>query len=394
MIYESVQKAAERLGVSPRAVQKRAAQGKIPGAVKEGRDWRIPVSDISTAESSDTAEKKSVPEAYRTTMHLLDSTHAPGDCLKHIYKIDDKDDRNVALGQYYFFSGESQKAVEILEPYLGSSDVALKYSASFFSMFSYVTTGQLHLAKYAMNSLYDQVKAGLHPLAPPELKAVCVFTGTACSVMFHLPTPPLPPLEEHVKYLNGGIKYWACYVLAHKAYNEKNYERCVAIADIALAMQSKQYVITSIYLHIVAAMGLINLKRVEDAKKHIMDAWSIAEPDNIVCPFGEHHPLLQGLIEVCFKKERPEEYDKMISIAQSFRSNWSKMGADSYDSEAANQLTATEFTVAMLYNRNWSAQEIAAHMNLSEHTVRGYIKNIYAKLSIKDKNGLKKYMIN
>ena len=39
MEYESAGQMAERLGVTIRTVQKRAAAGKIPGAVKEGRVW-------------------------------------------------------------------------------------------------------------------------------------------------------------------------------------------------------------------------------------------------------------------------------------------------------------------------------------------------------------------
>ena len=43
MKYETVKEAAERLGVTARTVQKWAAAGKIPGAMKAGRDWQIPV---------------------------------------------------------------------------------------------------------------------------------------------------------------------------------------------------------------------------------------------------------------------------------------------------------------------------------------------------------------
>ena len=40
MKYETVKEAAERLGVTARTVQKWAAAGKIPGAMKAGRDWQ------------------------------------------------------------------------------------------------------------------------------------------------------------------------------------------------------------------------------------------------------------------------------------------------------------------------------------------------------------------
>jgi DNA-binding NarL/FixJ family response regulator len=47
----------------------------------------------------------------------------------------------------------------------------------------------------------------------------------------------------------------------------------------------------------------------------------------------------------------------------------------------------------MLYNRGWSAQEIASFLDISESTTRNYIKTIYVKLRISDKKSLAKYMI-
>ncbi|HZJ68815.1 MAG TPA: helix-turn-helix domain-containing protein [Candidatus Eisenbacteria bacterium] len=40
--YTTVKKIAEKWGLKPRTVQIMCADGKIPGAVKFGRDWAIP----------------------------------------------------------------------------------------------------------------------------------------------------------------------------------------------------------------------------------------------------------------------------------------------------------------------------------------------------------------
>jgi len=42
--YQLAQEAAERLGVSVRAIQEWAKEGKIPNAKKQGRDWLIPAN--------------------------------------------------------------------------------------------------------------------------------------------------------------------------------------------------------------------------------------------------------------------------------------------------------------------------------------------------------------
>ena len=42
MKFETASQAAERMGVTVRAVQKWAKEGKLEGAQKVGRDWMIP----------------------------------------------------------------------------------------------------------------------------------------------------------------------------------------------------------------------------------------------------------------------------------------------------------------------------------------------------------------
>jgi len=55
-------------------------------------------------------------------------------------------------------------------------------------------------------------------------------------------------------------------------------------------------------------------------------------------------------------------------------------------------LTVTEFSIAMLYARDWSAKEIAEHFNISVRTVYRHISNIYATLNIGSVAELKKYV--
>lgn len=42
MQFENAQQAAVRLGVTVRAIQKWAKEGRLPGAEKVGREWLIP----------------------------------------------------------------------------------------------------------------------------------------------------------------------------------------------------------------------------------------------------------------------------------------------------------------------------------------------------------------
>lgn len=399
---ETVQQAAERFGVTTRAVQKWAAAGRIPGARKIGRSWFIPWDAIVLDEVPEQEPEREYPDSipglyqlhpYREVLPLMNASYPVGKCREYIQNIRDEDDRNIALGEYYYFTGRGEEAAEILEPYLDSSDPALRHSASLLCTFANLTRGHTHRARFAMNILMNQVQAGLPTQAPAKLHAIAIFTATTASVLLHLPIPDIPPLEDHLRHLPEGLKLWACYILAHKAYLEKDYTKCLTIADMGLALCSSHYPIGAVYVHIAAVMALMNLRRPEEALRRMELAWSIAWPDGIIQPFGEHHGLLQGTIEVYFRKNYPEELDRILSITYAFSATWRKIHNPDTNHPVADNLTTTEFTIAMLYNRDWSIKEIATHMDIREATVKTHLKTIYMKLGINSKKELDQYML-
>jgi len=280
-----------------------------------------------------------------------------------------------------------------LEPYLDSHDPALRYSAALLCTFANLARGHIHLARFAMGVLQTQVRAGLVTDSPPKLHALGIFTATTASVLLHLPLPDVPPLEDYLRYLPGGIKLWACYVLAHKAYLEKDYSRSLAIADMSIALGSHDYPISMVYLNLVSVMALMSLKRPEEALRRMDAAWKVAQPDNLIQPFGEHHGLLQGTIEIYFKKNAPEMLKPILDITYAFSATWRKFHNPDTNHEVADNLTTTEFTIAMLYNRDWSTKEISQHMDITEATVKTHLKAIYMKLGINNKKELGQYML-
>ena len=84
MEYESAHEAAERLKVTPRAVQKWAAGGKIPGAKRIGRAWAIPRSWSLSETVSATEPMPPQPTlalSQRTPLPLLSSAFPIGGAL-------------------------------------------------------------------------------------------------------------------------------------------------------------------------------------------------------------------------------------------------------------------------------------------------------------------------
>lgn len=394
--YETVQEAAERMGVTVRAVQKWAANGKIPGAVKFGRSWKIP-KETKTPEADNKASS-GIPDVYQITpfrlaMPLLNSCYPVGKCIEYINSMPDPDDRNIALGEYFFFAGRGEEAAQITEPYLDSHDPALRFSASLICTFANLTRGHSHLARFAMSNLQEQVRRGLHSDAPKEFHAIGIFTATAASVLLHLPLPQIPPLEEYLKYLPGGLRMYGCYILAHKAYLDGDYSRCLTFADAGIALSMEVYPIACIYSHVIAAVALMNMRKPSEAAQRMAEAWKLAQPDDLIQPFGEHHGLLQGLIEIFFKKDYPKEYDRIIAVTYAFSATWREIHNPDTNHDVADNLSTMEFTIAMLYTRGWSYKEIAGHLQISERSVSTKVSDVFAKTGVNNRTDLKKFML-
>ena len=213
-------------------------------------------------------------------------------------------------------------------------------------------------------------------------------------MLLHLPLPEsLPPTREFLPLLPPGLRAFALYVEAHYLYLQGGYEKSAGVVEATLAMQGEDYPIPAIYLHLVAVMDYMSLKQSERAKAHLLSAWALARPDDLIEGFGEHHGLLGGMLEAVIKKEWPEDFKRIIAITYRFSAGWRKIHNPDTGHDVADNLTTTEFAAAMLAARGWTNQEISAHMNISPNTVKRHISTVLQKLNIDNRQDLKKYML-
>ena len=158
-------------------------------------------------------------------------------------------------------------------------------------------------------------------------------------------------------------------------------------------MEGQRYPIPSIYLHLAAVMDYMSLKQPEQAQAHLLRAWELARPDDLIEGFGEHHGLLGGMLEAVLKKDWPEDFRRIIAITYRFSAGWRKVHNPETGHPVADNLTTTEFAAAMLAARGWTNQEIAGHLGISPNTVKQYISTALQKLNIKQRKDLKQYML-
>lgn len=341
-------------------------------------------------------DKKEIIKEKHTTrvpMLLMSSAFPLGRCIEFIESIDDVPQKEMAYAEYYYFSGRHEKAVEYAEMYLNCEDIMLKLSASLIYTFANLSLDRTHSARFGLERLKEYLKEAMLEETDKKTRACCVFVATAAHTLLHIPVGDLPPLAEYLSEFTKGMQLWGAYVLAHKAYLVKDYQRSLGIVQTCLMTCSKVYPIAMIYLNLVVAMDLMNLKETDKAKVYFMKVWEISRPDNLIEGIGEHHGLLQGLIETCMKKDYPEDYARIINITYKFSAGWRRIHNPDTNEDVADNLTTTEFTIAMLANRGWTNKEILEYLEITPRTVKQHLTCVFNKLNIENRKQLKNFML-
>lgn len=341
-------------------------------------------------------DKKEIIKEKHTTrvpMLLMSSAFPLGRCIEFIESIDDVPQKEMAYAEYYYFSGRHEKAVEYAEMYLNCEDMMLKLSASLIYTFANLSLDRIHSARFGLERLKEYLKEAMLEETDKKTRACCVFVATAAHTLLHIPVGDLPPLAEYLSEFTKGMQLWGAYVLAHKAYLVKDYQRSLGIVQTCLMTCSKVYPIAMIYLNLVVAMDLMNLKETDKAKVYFMKVWEISRPDNLIEGIGEHHGLLQGLIETCMKKDYPEDYARIINITYKFSAGWRRIHNPDTNEDVADNLTTTEFTIAMLANRGWTNKEISEYLEITPRTVKQHLTCVFNKLNIENRKQLKNFIL-
>ena len=405
MEHMTVREAAEKWNVSQRLVQQYCTAGRIPGAKKFGGAWAIPAqaekpSDPRSGEPRKprpAPEKKETaplpPSAGLTPMPLMNASFVPGHCMEYVQGIEDPRLRDIALAEYHYFSGNAEEAAREAEMYLSHPDLSLRLSACLIYTYANLTIGQIQRAQYTLAQVRSALNAAGEDM-PPQLRASAAFIVITAGVLLHLPVPKeAEDLFRKLHLLPPGLQMFALYVQAHYSYLQGDYGRSIGIVETAFSIQQKVYPIPAIYLHLAAVMDYMSLKQPEQAQAHLLAAWDLARPDDLIEGFGEHHGLLGGMLEAVLKKDWPEDFKRIIAITYRFSAGWRRIHNPQTGENVADNLTTTEFAAAMLAARDWTNQEIADHMGISPNTVKQYISTALKKLHIKQRKDLKQHML-
>ena len=399
--YLSLREAAQKWGVSERRINQYCTEGRIAGAQRIGKAWAIPSNAQKPGDPRRMRQQGKIPPLqtpaggrlnHANLMPLMNTAFVPGNCQAAALAMTPGPRRDIALAEYHYFSGQPEAAAKEAEVYLTSPDIGAKLSACVIYAYANLSLGRIPQARFALDELNaDLAAAGKES---PEFRAAAAFVASAGAVLLHLPMPDkLPEIESFLPLLPPGLRAFALYVQAHYLYLKKEYSKSAGTVEATLAMGASAYPIPAIYLHLVAVMDYMSLKQSEQAQGHLLTAWEMARPDDLIEGFGEHHGLLGAMLEAVIKPKWPEDFKRIIDITYRFSSGWRRVHNPITGHDVADDLTTTEFAIAMLAARNWTTQEIAEHLNISVNTVKSHISEAMRKLNVRNRKSLKQYML-
>ena len=399
MEYLTVRETAEKWNLSPRMVQQFCMQGRIPGARKRGKFWTIPADAEKPRDPRILRKRDEEPASaavmldHTNLMPLMNTAFKPGRCLAAVEAMPAGTKRDIATAEYHYFSGKPAAAAKEAEPYLTSQDMGARLSACLIYAYANLSVGEIRRAQFALGELNAALTAAGQQ--SKQFQAASAFVAAAGAVLLHLPLPEGMPADtlDFLPMLPTGLRAFALYVQAHYLYLKGEYGPSAGIVEGVLTMGGADYPIPAIYLHLVAVMDYMCLKQTEQAKVHLLSAWEIARPDDLIEGFGEHHGLLGGMLESIIKAEWPEDFKRIIDITYRFSYGWRRVHNPVTGHNVADDLTTTEFTASMLAARGWTNQEIADHMHISLNTVTRYISTALEKLHISHRQELKQFML-
>ncbi|MGM9588715.1 MAG: helix-turn-helix transcriptional regulator [Faecousia sp.] len=302
--------------------------------------------------------------------------------------LSDEEERTVALAAHHYFQAKYADAAEESQRFLNSPCPEIRASALLLHSMANVGLGNARLVRADIAALTQTAQC------PEDEKMAAIYDALRyfLAVFFHTDGEIEPIGEEHTALLPEGTRLYLLYAVAHALYLQKRYQEALGVARSALMMAAGRFPSVCVYLNLVGSMVATNLHDAGLAADFFHRAWQIAQKEDYIQPFVEHHGLLQGQIEKYIRDREPEQYSRIAEKVMAFSRGWMKIHNPDSVNKVTDRLSPYEFSLAMMAARGKSNQEIADYMHISVNTVKFHLSNIYQKVEVSNRKELEQYL--
>ncbi|MGM9548726.1 MAG: helix-turn-helix transcriptional regulator [Faecousia sp.] len=305
-----------------------------------------------------------------------------------IRSLSDEEERTVARAAHHYFQAKYADAAEESQRLLNSPCPEIRSSALLLHSMANVGLGNAQLIRADFAALTQAAQQ------PEDIQMAAVYDALRylLAVFFHADGEIEPVREEHAALLPEGTRLYLLYAVAHALYLQKRHQEALGVARSALIMAAGRFPSVCVYLNLMGSMVATNLHDAGLAADFFHRAWQLAQKEDYIQPFVEHHGMLQGQIEKHIWDGEPEQYSRIAEKVMAFSRGWMKIHNPDSVNKVTDRLSPYEFSLAMMAARGKSNQEIADYMHISVNTVKAHLSGIYQKMEISNRRELEQFL--
>ena len=258
-----------------------------------------------------------------------------------IASIADEKERTVALAAHAYFQSRYDSAAAQSQRCLHSPCPEIRATALLLHSMANVGLGNAELARADFAAMTQAARQ------PGDIQMAAIFDALRylMAVFFHTDGEMEPPREEYAIYLPEGTRLYLLYATAHELYLQKNFAQALGVARSALMMAAGRFPSVCVYLNLVGSMAAANLHEPDLAAEFFRRAWRLAEPEDYIQPFVEHHGMLQGQIERYLQDTQSQIYRRISEKVMAFSRGWIKI----HNPESVNKVTIVSLPTSLLW---------------------------------------------
>ena len=133
-------------------------------------------------------------------MPLMNTPFQPGTCVAAVRAMEAGPRRDIAWAEYYYFTGQPDKAARAAGAHITSPDLGARLSACLIYAYASLSLKQIQHARFALNEMQEFLSAGAE--TAPHLRAAVAFMAATSAVLLHLPLPrSLPSVKGFLPLL-------------------------------------------------------------------------------------------------------------------------------------------------------------------------------------------------
>lgn len=386
MEYISTREAAKLWQVNIRVIQNYCKESRIPGAKKYGITWLIPKNAKKPA---DLRRKVEAQKEEISQLIYIPTAPLPRSNPDSILSMVDDIFVPILFADLSYRRGNSEPAKTLWKNSKKDESIIIEIAA--LATAAAISTGDYKLFNEINNFIIE--KSGKSTSESDRL--LLMLPQVIAAVSMALPDMT-PRWLKDCDFTNFNTDMYPFLLYLHVLHlrNIGDYSGMLAMARSILILkdESDSFTWMDVYLGMTCASASYNLGDMEQSKKYLKQSLDLGMPHGFISPFADHLWQMGGTLEFAINQYYPEYYRPTLALWNNSIKNWMSFHNAFTQDNITTLLTPQEYHVARLLSHGFSYKKAGEKMHLSISRIKHIMSDVYAKLSIKNKRELAKYI--